>query len=498
MYTSLHRSEQSAFARSGEPALRGASARGGGHSFRPMLDNAAAQSAPSSAANAGVPDNGIPNPAERAENDQSWLIVLFEFLDSFILAPVADEAVQQEPATIAELHQPQGGDSDGVEEIETESALPISSLEKLRRGRLQFSAAQTAEYSLGSAGDRGNDAVPVAASLLSPAELGQAETQRAAAGCDSSLPGAAWAEAPAAAPKILSAQISYGANSSAKTLAASPGQRGLLGREVFQLFLRVPQALSGSEASIDSGAIRNAVPVSSSEHGAPATSDSVEQEAAAEQAPPAPTESGTNAADDCSPRLAASEGPARPPRVVNTSVDPPSVEGIESILNPPLTFAIPPVSVERAPTARHAAAAPTTPAAASEIVAPVRKLTPAAHVQNMSVLVRGSDQVVRLQIRQTGGSVRVTIHAGDALLAQQLTDSLPQLVNNLDRQGYEPRVALPQAPGSVVTLNAETAKTDVRSGSDGNSESAAYDQPRQQRQRNPRRAWQELAFQLHS
>jgi hypothetical protein len=105
-------------------------------------------------------------------------------------------------------------------------------------------------------------------------------------------------------------------------------------------------------------------------------------------------------------------------------------------------------------------------------------------VQKMGLTIRGADdQVVRLQISQSNGSVRVEAHAEDASLARHLSTSLPELVDRLDRQGYAPAVT------STPTSHRDV---DARDGGGSGGEQ----QPKKQRERS-KNAWRALASQLH-
>ena len=161
----------------------------------------------------------------------------------------------------------------------------------------------------------------------------------------------------------------------------------------------------------------------------------------------------------------------------------------------PLSFA----AHIQAPKAEAVAA----PTAARE----VQNTTPAdlpatGTVDRISLTLRGvDDQVVRVAINQSGETVQVGVNTANGDLANQLRISVPELVNRLDQQGYDSRVSMPASPLSVAMPMA-TAHSEFRSGADtsGNTKSNDYftaqNEPREQRQRNPQRAWRELASQL--
>lgn len=114
-------------------------------------------------------------------------------------------------------------------------------------------------------------------------------------------------------------------------------------------------------------------------------------------------------------------------------------------------------------------------------------------VRKMGVLIRATgDQVVRLQISQSNGSVTVAAHSDDETLGEHLRASLPDLVDRLGRQGYAPATSSP-APGTGVPIS-NSALKDLKSGFEGDPTEGQ--QPGQQRQRS-RNAWQALASKLH-
>ena len=124
-------------------------------------------------------------------------------------------------------------------------------------------------------------------------------------------------------------------------------------------------------------------------------------------------------------------------------------------------------------------------------------------MDRVGLTIRGADdQVVRVQINQSGELVQVGVHTGNNALANELRISVPELVSRLGQQGYESKVSMPLSP-SIAPAVVASAQSGFRSGADtsgGNTKSngnvAFQEEPRQQRQRNPQRAWQELASQL--
>jgi hypothetical protein len=131
-------------------------------------------------------------------------------------------------------------------------------------------------------------------------------------------------------------------------------------------------------------------------------------------------------------------------------------------------------------------------------------LPTAPSVDRVGLTIRGAgDQVVRVQINQSGELVQVGVHTGNSSLANELRISVPELVGRLGQQGYESKVTMPSTSfvnSSPAVIAA--AQSGFRSGADtsGNAKSngnfASHEEPRQQRQRNPQRSWQELASQL--
>jgi hypothetical protein len=148
-----------------------------------------------------------------------------------------------------------------------------------------------------------------------------------------------------------------------------------------------------------------------------------------------------------------------------------------------------------------------------EVTAPARPIenvsTPdlpvASTVDRISLTIRGADdQVVRVAINQSGGMVQVGVNTANSDLANQLRISVPELVHHLDQQGYESKVSMPSSPSpsASVPVSIASAHSEFRSGADtngntkSNSDLTSQNEPRQQRQRQPQRAWRELASQL--
>jgi hypothetical protein len=163
----------------------------------------------------------------------------------------------------------------------------------------------------------------------------------------------------------------------------------------------------------------------------------------------------------------------------------------------PLSFAaqIPVAKTENTP----AAASPRT---AENVSTPDLPMAPS--VDRVGLTIRGADnQVVRVEINQSGELVQVGVHTGNNDLASELRGSVPELMRRLDQQGYESRVSMPPSSyASLAPAAIASAHSGFRSGADtnGNTKSngnaAPQDEARQQRQRNPQRAWRELASQL--
>jgi hypothetical protein len=125
-------------------------------------------------------------------------------------------------------------------------------------------------------------------------------------------------------------------------------------------------------------------------------------------------------------------------------------------------------------------------------------------VDRISLTIRGADdQVVRVAINQTGEMVQVGVNTANADLASQLRISVPELVHKLDQQGYDSKVNFPTFPSSSVPISIASGHSEFRSGADtsgnnksNNSDITTRDEPKQQRQRSPQKAWRELASQL--
>jgi hypothetical protein len=146
--------------------------------------------------------------------------------------------------------------------------------------------------------------------------------------------------------------------------------------------------------------------------------------------------------------------------------------------------------------------APAAPARTAEINS-APDLPVASSVDRIALTLRSADdQVVRVEVNQAGELVQVGVNTANADLAGALRASIPQLVQRLDQQGYESKVNMPSASTPAVPVSVTMAHSDLRSGSGGNgdakpnSDLLSQNEPRQQRQRSPQRAWRELAAQL--
>ena len=128
----------------------------------------------------------------------------------------------------------------------------------------------------------------------------------------------------------------------------------------------------------------------------------------------------------------------------------------------------------------------------------------APSIDRIGLTIRGADdQVVRVEISQSGDLVQVGVHTGNNDLASELRASVPELVHRLDQQGYESRLSMPVSSfASLAPPVIAGAHSEFRSGADqngnakSNGDAAPQDELRQQRQRNPQRGWRELASQL--
>ncbi len=128
----------------------------------------------------------------------------------------------------------------------------------------------------------------------------------------------------------------------------------------------------------------------------------------------------------------------------------------------------------------------------------------APSIDHVGLTLRGADnQVVRVEISQSGELVQVGVHTGNTDLASELRASVPDLMHRLDQQGYESRVSMPASSlSSLAAPVVASAHSEFRSGTDQNgnakssNDAAPQEELRQQRQRNPQRAWRELASQL--
>jgi hypothetical protein len=137
----------------------------------------------------------------------------------------------------------------------------------------------------------------------------------------------------------------------------------------------------------------------------------------------------------------------------------------------------------------------------TEPLVPVAPQLPATSVlQRMDLILRGTDQVVRLDIRQSMGSVKVAVHSDDAALAVRLRDSLPELLNKLDDRGLQARVmsfgSSSQILPSARTESGNTAGKDS-DGWAGGDTSRQQRQQQEHRERNQQRAWRAATWKLH-
>jgi hypothetical protein len=163
----------------------------------------------------------------------------------------------------------------------------------------------------------------------------------------------------------------------------------------------------------------------------------------------------------------------------------------------PLSFAaqIPVAKTENAPVAAS-------PRPAENVSTPDLPMAPS--VDRVGLTIRGADdQVVRVEINQSGELVQVGVRTGNSDLANELRASVPELMHRLDQQGYESRVSMPSSSyASLAPAVIASAHAGFRSGADTSGYAKSYGNPapqdelRQQRQRNPQRAWRELASQL--
>ncbi len=147
-----------------------------------------------------------------------------------------------------------------------------------------------------------------------------------------------------------------------------------------------------------------------------------------------------------------------------------------------------------------ASTAPSARTVTSQLAEPFVPLSPLvrtpAILQKMDIVLRGTDQIVRLDIRQSMGSVKISVHSDDTALALQLRDSLPELLNRLDDRGLQARVtsvgAQSQLPPPTRTESGSTAGKE----SGGWSGDTAREQHREHRERNPQRAWRAANWKL--
>jgi len=147
-------------------------------------------------------------------------------------------------------------------------------------------------------------------------------------------------------------------------------------------------------------------------------------------------------------------------------------------------------------------AAPVAPRTPETVSTP--DLPMAQSIDRVGLTMRGADdQVVRVEITQSGDLVQVGVHTGNNDLASELRASVPELVHRLDQQGYESRVSMPAASfASLAPAVIAGAHAEFRSGADAhgnpksNADAGPQEELRQQRQKNPQRTWRELASQL--
>ena len=85
----------------------------------------------------------------------------------------------------------------------------------------------------------------------------------------------------------------------------------------------------------------------------------------------------------------------------------------------------------------------------------------APSIDHIGLTIRGADdQVVRVEISQSGELVQVGVHTGNSDLASELRASVPELVHRLDQQGYESRVSMPVS--SLSSLAAPVSRQRAR------------------------------------
>jgi hypothetical protein len=138
--------------------------------------------------------------------------------------------------------------------------------------------------------------------------------------------------------------------------------------------------------------------------------------------------------------------------------------------------------------------------AAAQVDDAARRLVPPpARQMSFRLAETASGPAVQVHLRDQAGELRVAVRTADGELAQSLGERLPELVQQLGRQGYETQVWRPVGgPGSPAEPNGPDAtaqKTDLRggagdeSGSKGDRDSPA-DRRGSSRQDDPR-AWSE-------
>lgn len=130
---------------------------------------------------------------------------------------------------------------------------------------------------------------------------------------------------------------------------------------------------------------------------------------------------------------------------------------------------------------------------AIEIEAPEPKATTTS-VQRFSVLIRGADQLVRLLVHQAAGQVKVAVHADNRELSTQLRESVPELLKDFDRQGYQSQLILtPKAP----VLNSGTSSWNAfKNAAEGGDHRYGQNSQEHDKAREQRKALWALAQQL--
>ena len=143
-------------------------------------------------------------------------------------------------------------------------------------------------------------------------------------------------------------------------------------------------------------------------------------------------------------------------------------------------------------TIEHPTARPAMTHFAEPVVPMPPELPASAVLQRIGMIVRGTDQLVRLDIRQNMGSVKVAVHSDDSALASQLRETLPELINRLEDRGLQARVT------SFGSASPQTTRSESggSSGQDQSAWSRDTDRHQQRRERNPRRVWREATWKL--